>query len=115
MIAPSRSIHRRPERSFFLETGLGRRPHPKWALFLLEFATGAVLVLFLHYANLSSGRMLLLGVPAAIGLSVVLSVVTFHSFSRMTAFVPTLLGILIFELLEHVHHKSIFRIVHAKP
>jgi CHASE2 domain-containing sensor protein len=89
--------------------------HPKWALFLLEFAAGAVLVVFLHFANFSAGRMLLLGVPAAIGLSVALSVVTFHSFSRITAFVPTLLGILIFELLQHVHHRSIFRVIHAKP
>ena len=59
--------------------------------------------------------MLLWGVPGAIVLSVALSAVTFHSFARMTAFVPTLLGILIFELLEHVHHKSIFRLIHAKP
>jgi len=88
--------------------------HPKWALFLVEFAAGAVLILFLHSANVSTGRMLLLGVPAAIALSVALSLVMFHSFSRIATFVPTLLGILIFELLDYVHHRSIIRVMHAK-
>jgi len=92
--------------------GGAAQAYPRWALFLLEFGSGAVLVLIFQIWELSLGRMLVLGPAMVLGLSLALSMIAFHSWSRVTSFAPTLLAILIFEIFEHVRHKSIFSVAH---
>jgi CHASE2 domain-containing sensor protein len=93
-------------------SGKSVQAYPRWALFLIEFSAGLLLILIIEVWNVSSRASLLWAVPIVLALSLIFSLSIFHSFSRMTAFASTLLAVLFIEIIEHMRRGSILRVVH---
>lgn len=89
------------------------QPYPEWALFLLEFAAGGVLLMTLHIGGFSLHKTLAIGLPIVVGLSLALSAITFFSMSRFALFGSTLIVVLIYETLEHMRREAFTSITNA--
>lgn len=87
-------------------------PPAKWLLFLVEFVAGALVVILFHRFSVSPRSALAIGIPSLLALSIVLSLATFHSFSRFASFAPTLFALLAFEIYEHVRVQAILHAYH---
>jgi CHASE2 domain-containing sensor protein len=94
--------------------GEGIQAHSRWLLFVIEFAASTFIVLFFHLFALSPGRALAWGLPLTVVGSVLLSILSFHTFSRFVTFAPTLFAVLVFETYEHVRHEAILGSVRSE-
>jgi CHASE2 domain-containing sensor protein len=86
--------------------------YPRWVLLLLELSAASVLVLVIELFDFSLRNILLIGLPIVIFVSLIFSAAAFHSFSRITAFAPTLFAVLIIEVIDHLRRRSVSRIIH---
>lgn len=83
------------------------RALPWWGLFALEFLAGFLMVLVFHFLAVSLRRALVVGVLVTVVVALGFSYASFRTVSRFASFAPTLLAVLVFEIYEHVRHKSI--------
>jgi CHASE2 domain-containing sensor protein len=84
-----------------------------WVLFLVDFFVAALLVILLHVFPTTVKRQLALGLSLAALISVILSLVTFRTASRLAAFAPTLIAVILFEVYVHVREQSVLRAVNV--
>jgi CHASE2 domain-containing sensor protein len=82
-----------------------------WALFLLEAVAATLLVLGFHVLAWSPVSVLIGGSVLALMLAFAFSYLSYNSLSGLMTFVPTLLAVLMFEIYEHVRHRSIVQAV----
>jgi CHASE2 domain-containing sensor protein len=88
--------------------------YPRWGLLLLEFGVALVFFLIIRIWESSMSKTVVFGLLIGLALSCAASFVMFHSLARVTAFLPTLVALLIIEVIEHVRHRSLHHAAHAK-
>ncbi len=93
--------------------GGGAAAFPRWFLFVIEFVAGALLVLLFHWFPVP-GKVMVWWFLIAVLMSLGLSLLLFHTFSRFVSFFPTLVAVVIFEIYEHLRQRSVLHIMEWK-
>jgi hypothetical protein len=79
----------------------------RWASFLLELLAGFLLVIAFQFMNFRPITTLVCGLLTTVVISAAFSLVAFHTASRVWTFLPTLLGVFLFEIFEYTRERAI--------
>jgi hypothetical protein len=79
-------------------------------VFFVEFVSGVAVPLVLSKVK-SPVKAFALGLVMVVGIPLALSFAFFHTPYRFAIFAPTVIAVFVFEILEHLRHKSLLSVL----